>query len=102
MSDEKKDAGRAREPQSYGSEKDWLEGKTDQTVENTPSRTSRHDESFYDNRHEDEPTDAAPDSGKERPARALDTSSVPLVRSGKKVAESNETRQSFFRSRDYD
>ena len=102
MSDEKKGTGRAREPQSYGSEKDWLEGKTDQTVENTPSRTSRHDESFYDNRHEEDPTGAVPDAGKEKARPSLDSSSVPLVRSGKKVAESNETRQSFFRSRDYD
>ncbi|HSN68064.1 MAG TPA: hypothetical protein VLV48_02400 [Thermoanaerobaculia bacterium] len=93
-------------PQSYGSDRDWLEGTTAQTVENTPSRTTRHDESFYDSRHEStesSATEAPAAPGVQaaqggNPARATG----PATTGGKKVPESNATRQSYFRNRDYD
>ncbi|HEY0591101.1 MAG TPA: hypothetical protein VGF40_05005 [Thermoanaerobaculia bacterium] len=97
---------RTDEPQSYGSQKDWLEGTTAQTVEGTPHRVSRHDEAFYDQSldADRDAASAAPaqqnvDTPREaRPARA----GLPTSLGGKKIAESNETRQSYFRKRDYD
>lgn len=96
---------RTDEPQSYGSQKDWLEGTTAQTVEGTPHRVSRHDEPFYD-----QSLEAGSDAA-EAPARQnIDSpqggsparSGRPTSLGGKKIAESNETRQSYFRKRDYD
>jgi hypothetical protein len=97
--------GRTDEPQSYGSQKDWLEGTTAQTVEGTPHRVSRHDEAFYD-----QSLDVNHDAAAEAPAQQnIDTpragrsrASGPTTLGGKKIAESNETRQSYFRKRDYD
>lgn len=43
-----------REPQSYGSEKDWLTGDTGQTVDDTPQKVEREDEHFYHSHREDE------------------------------------------------
>ncbi len=101
--------GRTDEPQSYGSDKDWLHGTTAQTVEGTPHRTARHDEAFYEPSLDANLSSAAeaadapvqrnhdtPQSGS--PSRATGPTSL----GGKKVAESNATRQSFFRKRDYD
>lgn len=92
-----------REPQSYGSESDWLTGKTGQTVENTPERTSRHDEDFYDsrNRHEGETPAADPEVtsdpvGGSSPVRTSDSPST-TTRAGDAVEE----RDSFFKDRDY-
>ena len=48
MADKKKDGS---EPQSYGSNKDWLTGKTGETVDETPAKSSRTDEEFYESRH---------------------------------------------------
>lgn len=98
-----RDRNRPKEPQSYGSEKDWVEGKTGQTVENTPSRVSRHDEAHYEDRHDPGPTET------HEPAMERDTSSMPsggevVGEGGKKIAESNERRknQGYFRERDYE
>lgn len=94
------------EPQSYGSEQGWLEGRTGQTVEDTPSRASRHDEDQYESRHSDEPTVAqAPEDAEMRPEYlgAADTSAVPTVNEvvTKISTSSNDRRKSFFRDRDY-
>ena len=91
-----------KEPQSYGSDKGWLEGKTGQTVENTPGRTSRHDEEHYEDRHDRGPTET-PDPGAESdPARSTRGAEV-LGTGGHKLAESNQRRRNegFFRKRDY-
>ncbi len=93
-------------PQSYGSDRDWLQGTTGQTVEGTPHRTSRHDEAFYDpspdaNRAaaSEAPARQNPDPHQSgRPSHATG----PDSRGGKKVPETNETRQSYFKIRDYD
>lgn len=98
--------GRTDEPQSYGSDRDWLEGTTGQTVEGTPHRTARHDEAFYENS-----LDAADAAASEAPARqtydlpqggSASRATGPVSLGGKKVPESNETRQSYFKNRDYD
>lgn len=48
MADKKRDDN---EPQSYGSNKDWLTGNTGETVDDTPAKGSRTDEEFYQSRH---------------------------------------------------
>jgi hypothetical protein len=105
MADEKK-RPKTDEPQSYGSNRDWLEGTTAQTVENTPSRTSRHDEPFYDSSldaNESSATEAPADPGIREPPKGSSRGATgPVSAGGKKVPESNETRQSYFRNRDYD
>lgn len=101
--DEKKPTGR-NEPQSYGSGEDWVEGDTGQTVEQTPSRTSRHDEPFYESRHSADEASAseAPAETVAESSGGRDTAATPVLGSGgKKVSESNQTRQTFFRDRDY-
>lgn len=92
------------EPQSYGSEQGWLEGRTGQTVEDTPSRVSRHDEEQYENRHSDEPTVAqAPEDAEVRPEYLSGTASSqgPAEVVTKVSPFSSERRKSFFRDRDY-
>jgi hypothetical protein len=94
------------EPQSYGSGRDWVEGNTAQTVENTPSKTSRHDEPFYDpslDAQKESATEAPADPGtRESQGVSARGAAGPVSLGGKKVPESNETRQSYFRNRDYD
>jgi hypothetical protein len=92
-----------KEPQSYGSDKGWLEGKTGQTVENTPSRTSRHDEEHYEDRHDPGPTQT-PDPGAEKDLAGSTRGAVVVGTGGRKIAESNQRRrnQGFFRQRDYE
>lgn len=111
MSDDKKSrdpeavsgGNQGKEPQSYGSESDWLTGKTGQTVANTPDRVSRHDEDFYDSRHEQEGETPAVEADAEDPGRAVSpvrTTDSPstVTRAGDAVEE----RDSFFKDRDYD
>jgi hypothetical protein len=94
------------EPQSYGSERDWLYGTTGQTVEGTPHRTSRQDEAFYDPSHDAKELSAseapALQSADPAPAARSGRATGPASRGGKKIAESNSTRQTYFKKRDYD
>lgn len=76
MANNEKDSA---EPQSYGSEKDWLTGKTGQTVDNTPEKTSRTDEEFYRSRHHS----GSPYESPEAPPIPADESEGRNVSSGK-------------------
>jgi hypothetical protein len=100
--DESENKG-GKEPQSYGSDKGWLEGKTGQTVENTPGRTSRHDEEHYEDRHDPGPT-KTPDPGAEADSARSSRGAEVVGTGGRKIAESNERRRDdgFFRKRDYE
>ena len=90
-----------KEPQSYGSDKDWVSGKTGQNVNRTKSEPVSHPE-FYENRRDGE--GSAPHQGGEVsevqasdsavPVRALDTDEP----GAKKVAVK---RGSYFKNRDY-
>lgn len=101
------DSKRPKEPQSYGSEADWLSGKTGETVQNTPNRVSRHDEEFYEDRHQSKESEA-PDGGMQTPKRA-DLKNAPAADQSKteitgtattKVSDASD-RKSFFKKRDY-
>lgn len=106
MADARDDDNPKVEPQSYGSKEDWVEGTTAQTVGRRPEKESRPDDAFYRSELDADP-EAAQESpaltGMEEPRSVTDTAKTPVVgKGGKKVAESNETRQSYFRKRDYD
>ena len=93
-------------PQSYGSDRDGLRGTTGQTVEETPHRTSRHDEAFYEPSLDANRASASEAPARQnadpRPNRSPSRATGPDSLGGKKVPESNETRQSYFKRRDYD
>ncbi len=97
-----------REPQSYGSNEDWVSGKTDQRVNNPKSAPTPAHREFYDDRRESETS--GPDQGGQ-------TSDVQLAESAEPVGRARETsgalpgvnsheggakRASFFRKRDYE
>jgi len=101
------DTKRPREPQSYGSEKDWLTGKTDQTVEDTPNRVSRHDEEFYESRH-DSSESVAKEGGQQSPQRddvantaAPDMTATEVIDHASTSVSQATDRVSFFKKRDY-
>ena len=108
MADETKKGDRGREPQSYGSEKDWLTGNTGGSVDRTQSKSDRHDEAFYEPRHLDENSpgdrgglvsDVQLQYGADAPGgRAEDGPSE----NGWKVSDSASGRSSYFRKRDYE
>jgi hypothetical protein len=96
------------EPQSYGSNGEWLKGKTGQTVERTPERTDRHDESFYESRHELPPDRSIGGKvGEIQAAESSDpmdeTAPAPSVTgtASTRVATDSDQRKSYFRDRDY-
>lgn len=91
-----------REPQSYGSESDWLTGRTDQTVNRTPERASRHDEEFYENRHDQsgevtEGRTPAPDAESVASPEQMEEGASATT----KVDETTGGRDSYFKNRDY-
>jgi hypothetical protein len=99
----------SKEPQSYGSGPDWVTGRTGQTVEDTPHRTSRHDEEFYEDRHLDDrspgargglPNEVQRSEGVDFPQP--DRSETPTEGTGTtKVSDNSDQRTSWFRERDY-
>lgn len=92
-----------REPQSYGSESDWLTGRTGQTVDETPERVSRHDEDFYESRSDEEnPTHATQQPPADHREQARPESAKPTSESISRVSESVEGHDSYFRERDYE
>lgn len=109
MAIDERDPKRPKEPQSYGSEKDWLTGRTDQEVNETASRTERHDEEFYEPRHksEDSPGNIGGTISPQRlhdsaDPRAEDTSEIPVEETNPpRVSDSLDGRKSYFKKRDY-
>lgn len=104
MPEETRPQSSGREPQSYGSNREWVSGKTGQTVDDTPEKISRVDEPFYESRHEvnAKGSDQAP-SGHysfESDPVAADTSAVEITGTGKTKTHEG-TRHSFFKDRDY-
>jgi hypothetical protein len=97
-----------REPQSYGSNEDWVSGKTDQKVNNPKSGPAPEHQQFYDERRESE--SSAPHQGGHTSDVQLAESAEPLGRpredanptTGISTQESGAKRDSYFRKRDYE
>ncbi|MHB0969547.1 MAG: hypothetical protein ACYC7A_12220 [Thermoanaerobaculia bacterium] len=106
MAIDKHDPSRPKEPQSYGSEKDWQTGRTDQSLDETLPENS--DPAFYEPRHHrnDSPGDTG---GTRSPLRAGDDSDppsgggevIPEPQQPKRFSELIDARKSFFKDRDY-
>jgi hypothetical protein len=98
-----------REPQSYGSNEDWVTGKTDQKVNNPKSAPTEKHLEFYDSKRESETTD--PDQGgKTSDVQLADREPEARVEGGQtgdsaaKVNshEGGAKRDSYFKKRDYE
>jgi hypothetical protein len=96
-----------REPQSYGSQGDWVSGKVDEEVNRQKDVPSSHPH-FYENRRDSEgsgsdqggkvsPFQAGESAGWYPQASEIDYEPVQKVSARKKGAK----RGSFFRDRDY-
>jgi hypothetical protein len=100
----------AREPQSYGSDKDWVTGRTGQEVNDQGQASTPPPEhrDFYDERRESEAS--APAQGgltsdvqlseNAQPAGRATEERTPI--SGVTTTETGAKRGSFFRRRDYE
>jgi hypothetical protein len=109
------------EPQSYGSDKDWVTGKTGQQVNDpkAPPPNSQHGD-FYESRHDSErsgehqggkvsgeqlaenaqpPGQAAGTGTGQATGTATETDDQPARKVGS--AEGGAVRDSFFKDRDY-
>ena len=98
----------AREPQSYGSEADWVTGKTGEQVNEQASTPPPEHRDFYDERRESE-TSAPAQGGRtsdfqlaesQQPEGHTDDPVSPV--SGVTTAEGGAKRGSYFRKRDYE
>jgi hypothetical protein len=98
-----------KEPQSYGSNQDWVTGRTDQQVNDPKSSPAPEHQAFYDERRESE--SSAPHQGGEtsdvqRAENAQPPGRRPDVamQSVSKVNghEGGAKRDSYFRKRDYE
>ncbi|MDQ3280152.1 MAG: hypothetical protein M3Q69_01925 [Acidobacteriota bacterium] len=98
-----------REPQSYGSEQDWVTGKTGQEVNEQASAPPAEHQDFYDERREAE--DSAPaQGGKTSPFQLAENQQasggtpgverVPI--NGVTTQRGGAKRGSYFRKRDYE
>lgn len=98
---------RAREPQSYGSERDWVTGRTDQTVSETQPAGPMPDVPFYESRHDSEQSEGGSvgafqlqDGTDPMPPNARAEDVEPST--SWKVTESASGRHSYWRERDYE
>lgn len=97
------------EPQSYGSQGEWVTGKTGQQVNRQKSEPPANQAEFYDNRRESETS--APDQGGQVSDVQLQDNqqaadcAVPVeeVMPTKRVSDqaTGAKRSSFFKDRDY-
>jgi hypothetical protein len=98
-----------REPQSYGSEKDWVTGKTGQEVNDQDSAPPPEHAEFYDERREAEAS-APTQGGLTSPVQLAENVQVtgratvddrsPL--NGVTTAPGGAKRGGFFKKRDYE
>jgi hypothetical protein len=97
-----------KEPQSYGSDKGWVSGKTGGTVDNQPQKSEGGGDAFYNPRRDNE-TSSDFQGGRISPEQLADnaasTRGSHSAAATTAVAESNSSgaqRESFFRARDYE
>lgn len=99
-----------KEPQSYGSEKDWLTGRTGQDVneQGQASEPAPEHREFYDDRRESEKS--APEQGgltsdvqlSENVQATAHATEERTPLNGVTTTETGAKRGSFFRRRDYE
>ncbi|HEX7151562.1 MAG TPA: hypothetical protein VF618_08755 [Thermoanaerobaculia bacterium] len=98
-----------REPQSYGSDADWVTGKTGQQVNDQAGVPAPEHREFYDDRQEQERS--APDQGgKISDVQLAESDAQPTGQGGEEhdaatkvtVKDSGAKRDSYFRKRDYE
>ena len=101
--------GEKKEPQSYGSQSDWVTGNTGGQVNDQKAVPSPQHEDFYDERRESESTHED-QGGKVSPVQAAESALHPQRSShgdneqpvGRVSTEDGGAkRDSFFRKRDY-
>lgn len=97
-----------KEPQSYGSDKDWVSGNTGEQVNNPKSEPTAKHRDFYDDKQEEE-TSASYQGGKTSPIQLAENvqregDSREADAPGPKVTgeEGGAKRDSFFKKRDYE
>lgn len=97
-----------REPQSYGSEGDWVSGRTGQQVNQQKSTPPPEHQEFYDDRRESETTDTY-QGGRTSPVQLADQDPHAGGTSGDELPVQKVTtqsggakRDSFFKKRDYE
>lgn len=109
MDDRKRKAPAGPEPQSYGSQQDWVRGETGQSVNDTQNSARRHDEEFYDDHRETEES-RSPRGGLTSPlqredplqAAGVDSASAEVVGTPiQKISERSDERHSYWKDRDY-
>jgi hypothetical protein len=98
-----------REPQSYGSEKDWVTGKTGQEVNDQDSAPAPEHADFYDERRESE-SSAPAQGGQTSPVQLAENAQAtghstadddsPL--NGVTTTPGGAKRGGFFKRRDYE
>lgn len=97
-----------REPQSYGSNADWVTGRTGQQV-NEPAAPAPEHREFYDERRESE-TSAPDQGGKTSPVQRAESPEAPsagqredATSTGKVSVQTGGTKtEGYFRKRDYE
>ena len=89
------------EPQSYGSEKDWLTGDTGQKVSRLKGPLNSQHADFYASRHHDGPPEGGGVSPEEQapPAGAPGDAQTPVQKVT--ARESGAKRRSYWKDRDY-
>jgi hypothetical protein len=97
-----------KEPQSYGSEKDWVTGKTGQEVNDQASAPAPEHREFYDERREGEESEGA-QGGKTSPVQLAEnaqaagrTSDEQSPISGVTTTPGGAKRGGYFKKRDYE
>lgn len=101
--------GDKKEPQSYGSNVDWVTGRTGEQVNEQASVPSPEHEEFYDDRRESEGSTAF-QGGKVSPvqlAEAVQQQTAPAIHPDSDppnvaASEGGTKRDSFFKKRDYE
>ena len=98
-----------REPQSYGSEADWVSGRTGQQVNDQKDRPAPEHAEFYDERRDSETTASwqggrvseveLPDDDRLAPSGS-NRDAAPVSRVT--AAEGGAKRGGFFKKRDYE
>jgi hypothetical protein len=99
-----------REPQSYGSDKDWVTGRTGQEVNDQDSAPAPEHAEFYDERRESE-TSAPAQGGQTSPVQLAENAQAPgrttmdehdSPLNGVTTTPGGAKRGGFFKKRDYE